>query len=79
MRLAIYAIATFGAGIGFTAIAHGVLPTLAAMSRARLVALGLGAGAIGALAMFGDVRFGPIVAAAAAFLVVFLDDRRTRR
>lgn len=78
MRLAIYAIATFAAGIGFTAIARGVLPTQAALSRGRLVALGLGAGAIGALAMFGDVRFGPIVAAAAAFLAVLLNDRVTR-
>jgi hypothetical protein len=79
MRLVLYAIATFGAGIGFTAIAGAILPTSSPMSRGRLVALGLAAGGIGALAMLGDLRFGPIVAAAAAFLVVLVHERRTRR
>lgn len=78
MRYVLFAIVTLGAGLAFTAIAAAVLPLAGAMSRRSLIAVGLAAGAVGLLVALGYRLLGPIAAAVAAFLFVFLYDRFAR-
>jgi hypothetical protein len=72
----LFAVIALVAGIPLVLLAYAVLPTSRVISRAALVVIGLAAGIVGLVAAIPDRGlFGPIAAAAAALLFVFLYGR----
>ena len=78
MRLALFLLATIGAGFAFAAIARAVIPTSSEIERTPLLVLGLAAGAVGVLVLFASALLGPIAAAGTAVILVVLYDRFAR-
>jgi hydrogenase-4 membrane subunit HyfE len=79
MRHVLFAAIAFVAGIPLAALAYAVLPTSRVISRPALIVIGLAAGTVGIVAAIPDAGlFGPIAAAAAALLFVFLYGRYRR-